>query len=87
MQGRVERRRDGRGSLQHLNAMVVAVAHDNVPVTIDGNSAKRNYEMAIVTTMPPDGADMRAISIIHHLHAIVPEFNHNQKSGTINAKP
>ena len=69
--------------MQHLNAMVVAVAHDDVPVTIDGNAATRNFEMSIVTTLPPDGADMRAISIIQHLHAFVPEFNHNQKSGTV----
>jgi hypothetical protein len=69
--------------LQNLNAMVAGIAHDDAPVAVDGDAAIWTAELPIVAASAADGADVRTVGIIQHLHAMIAYINHNQMTGAV----
>ena len=64
--------------MQHLDAAVLVVSHDDAPIAVDSDAALRIIELTITCATAADRADMGSISIIQHLHAMIAIFNHNQ---------
>ena len=73
----------GGSSLQNLHAMVVGVSHDDAPVAVDGDAATRVVELSVVIATAADGANMGAVAVAQHLHAMVVSFNYNNVTGGI----
>ena len=69
--------------LQDLNAVVVGVAHYDAAVTVDGYAAKWGFELPIAATFAADGADVRAVGVIQHLHAMIAVLNHDHMTGAV----
>ena len=68
-------------SLHNLNAMVLGVAHNDAPVAVDANAANRISELSLPATLAADGADVRTVRVIQHLHARINMLKHNQMTG------
>ncbi len=73
----------GGSSLQNLHAMVAGVSHDDAPVTVDGDAAPRAAEFSVARASAADGANVGAVAVAQHLHAIVAVFNYNNVTGGI----
>ena len=73
----------GGSSLQNLHAMVVGVSHDDAPVAVNGDAAKRVDELSGFVAEAADGANMGAVAVAQHLHAMVATFNNNNVAGGI----
>ena len=56
--------------------MVVSVSHDDAPVAVDGNAAKRAFESSVASASA-DGANMGAVAVAQHLHAVIALINNN----------
>ena len=65
--------------MENLHAIVVGVGHDDAPVAVDGDAAIRLVELSFAA----DGADMCAVAVAQHLHAMVVSFNYNNVTGGI----
>ncbi len=63
--------------------MVVGVANYDAPITVDGNPAKRDLKLSVAAAFAADGADVRTVGVIQHLHAMIRALNHNQMTGAI----
>ena len=63
--------------------MVAGVAHDDAPVAVDANATIRTAELSLPATLAADGADVRTVRVIQHLHAMITTINHNQMTGAI----
>ncbi len=63
--------------------MVLGVAHDDAPVAVDANAANWTAELSLPATFAADGADVRTVRVIQHLHAMITILNHNQMTGAI----
>ena len=73
----------GGSSLQNLHAMVEGVSHDDAPVAADGDAATRVAELSVACAFAADGANMGAVAVAQHLHAMVACFNYNNVTGGI----
>ena len=69
--------------MQHLHAVVAVVTHDDAPVAVDGDAAMRRAELAVAAAPATDGADVRSVAVIQHLHARIPMLNHNQMTRAV----
>ncbi len=69
-------------SLQHLYAMVAAVAHYDAPLAVNHN-AERLVELPISTTFATDGSNVAAIAVAQHLHSMIIELGYNDVACTI----
>ena len=63
--------------------MVLSVAHDDAPVAVDANATTRIVQLSLPATFAADGADVRTVRVIQHLHAMITKLNHNQMTGAI----
>ena len=61
-------------SLENLHAIVVGVSNHDAPVAVDGNAAPRSIELSVACAY---GANMGAIAVAQHLHAIITFLNDN----------
>ena len=73
----LSRRGAGCSSLHNLHAMVAGVSHDDAPVAVDGNAAIGGEEMSVAKAVAADGANMGAVAVAQHLHAMIASFNYN----------
>ncbi len=69
--------------LQHLNAVVVAVTQDHAPIAVDGDTTAWMEELAVTAALAADGAGVRAVAVIQHLHAMIALLDDNQMAGAI----
>ena len=68
---------------KYLNAAVaVPFMHDDVAVNVDGDAGGVG-QLSLPTTLAADGADVRTVRVIQHLHAMITIINHNQMTGAI----
>ncbi len=51
--------------------MFAEVSHDDAPVAVDGNAAKRAVELSVARALTADGANMGAVAAAQHLHTIL----------------
>ena len=65
----------GGSSLQNLHAMVAAVSHDDAPVAVDGDAATRAVESSVAWAEAADGANVGAVAVAQHLHAMMSKYN------------
>jgi len=67
----------GGSSLENLHTMVPGVSHHDAPVAVDGNTARRLVELSVAFAFVADGANMGAVAVAQHLHAMIAAFNNN----------
>ncbi len=77
------RKKPGLKSQQHLNAMVSSITHDHAPVCVDGDAAPGVIELARAATLAADGAHVRSVRVIQHLHAVITILGHDQMTGAV----
>ena len=63
--------------------MVVGVSHDDAPVAVDGDAATREAQLCVPCASAADGANMGAVAVAQHLHAMVAVINYNNVTGGI----
>ena len=76
----------GGSSLDNLHEMLHGVSHDDAPVAVDDDAATRHADMFVVWAAcyaAADGANMGAVAVAQHLHAMVAVFNNNNVTGGI----
>ncbi len=69
--------------MEHLHTMVTGVSHDHAPVAVDGDAAIRVAELPVAWALAADGANVRAVAVAKHLHALVALLNNNNVAGGI----
>ena len=77
-----ERGRAGRGSLQHLYAVITAVGHDHTALTVDQNTVGR-VELPISAALAADGSYMLAVAVAQHLHPMIIVLSYNNVACTV----
>ena len=73
----------GGSSHKNLHAMVAVVSHDDAPVAVDGDAAVRTAELPVTRATAANGANMGAVGVPQHLHAMIAVFNNNKVTGSI----
>ena len=63
--------------------MVAVVSHDDAPVAVDGDAAVRTVELPVTCALAADGANMGAVGVPQHLHAMIAVVNNNKVTGRI----
>ena len=72
----------GGGSLQHLYAVIVAVAHDEAALAVDQN-APGIQELPIPTAWSANGSYMAAVAVAQHLHSTIEVVSYNDVACTV----
>ncbi len=70
------------GSMQHLQAMIPTVAHDDAPLAVDHN-APRRVELPITTAFATNGSNVRGVGVAQQLHVVATSISYNDVAGTI----
>ncbi len=73
----------GGSSHKNLHATVAVVSHDDAPVAVDGDAAQRTAKLPVTRATAANGANMGAVGVPQHLHAMIAEFNNNKVTGSI----
>ena len=68
--------------MQHLYAVVAAVAHDDAPLAVNCN-AVGTVELPISTTLAAKGSNVAAVAVSQNLHPMIIEFGYNDVAGTV----
>ena len=72
-----------RVSLQHLYAVVEAVAHDDAPLAVNCN-AVGTVELPISTTLSATkGSNVAAVAVSQNLHPMITEVGYNDVAGSV----
>ena len=66
-----------------LNAIILIIAHDDAPTTVDGNAVEWTVELSKTATSAADGAGVSAMGLIQHLQSMIALFKLNQMTGAI----
>ena len=76
-------RERGGASLQHLYAVVPAVAHDDAPLAVNCN-AVGTVELPISTTLAAaKGSNVAAVTVSQNLHPMITVVGYNDVAGTV----
>jgi hypothetical protein len=73
--------RDGACSLQHLYAMIFAVADDDAPLAVDQNA--KGIELPICTAFAADASHVAAVAVAQHLHSMIATVNYDDVACTV----
>ena len=69
--------------MQHLYAVVEAVAHDDAPLAVNCN-AEGTVELPISTTFAATkGSNVAAVAVSQNLHQMIMEVGNNDVAGTV----
>ena len=63
--------------------MVSGITHDHAPVCVDGDAAPEVTELARAAALAADGAHVRSVRVIQHLHAVIAILGHDQMTGAV----
>ncbi len=69
-------------SLQHLHAVIVAVAHDDAALAVDQNAAG-TVELPISTAKAANGSYVAAVAVAQHLHSIITAVGYDDVACTV----
>ena len=69
-------------SLQHLYAIIVAVAHYDASLAINHNTVG-TVKLPISTTFAADGSNVAAIAVAQHLHSMITVLSYDDVACTI----
>ena len=72
----------GSESLQHLQAMIPTVTHDDAPLAVNRN-APRRVELPITTAFAANGSNVRGVVVAQQLHVMAVAICYNDVAGTI----
>ena len=68
--------------MQHLYAVVAAVAHDDAPLAVNCN-AVGTVELPISTTFAAKGSNVAAVAVSQNLHPMIIAVGYNDVAGTV----
>jgi hypothetical protein len=74
--------RDGACSLQHLYAIVEAVADDDAALAVDQNVIGP-IELPISTALAADGSHVAAVAVAQHLHSMIMRVSYDDVACTV----
>ncbi len=69
--------------LQHLNAVVVCVGHNYVPIAVDCETLWIEQLSVAATPTAANGVDVRTVGVVQHLHAMIKFVNYNQMTSAV----
>ena len=72
----------GGYSLQHLYAVIAAIAHDDAALTVDQNTAGI-LELPVFTAFAADGSHVAAVTVAQHLHSMIPTVGYDDVACTV----
>ena len=69
--------------MQHLYAVVAAVAHDDAPLAVNCNAVGK-AELPISTTFPATkGSNVVAVAVSQNLHPMIKSVGYNDVAGAV----
>ena len=68
-----------------MQTVIAEVAHDNVPVSVNKNAIGTS-ELAVAAALRADGSNMRAVTVLQHLHAIIGAFGYEDMPRPVKGK-
>ena len=69
-------------SLQHLYAVIVAVAHDDAALAVDQNAAGTD-ELPISTATAANSSYVAAVAVAQHLHSMITRVSYDDVACTV----
>ncbi len=79
----VKAREWGSASLQHLYAVVVAVAHDDASLAVNCNAPGTVEQPIAATFTAAKGSNVAAVAVSQNLHPMIIVIGHDDVTGTI----
>ena len=76
-------REKGSASLQHLYAVVVAVAHDDAPLAVNCNAPGTMEQPIAATFVATKGSNVAAVAVSQNLHPMIIVIGYKDVTGTI----
>ena len=71
-----------RVSLQQLYALIMGVAHDDVPLAVDQNAVGM-VKLPVFTAFAADGSHVAAVAVAQHLHSMIIGVGYNDVACTV----
>ena len=68
--------------MQHLYAVVAAVAHDDAPLAVNCN-AVGTVELPIAATLAAKGSNVAAVAVSQNLHPMITAVGYDDVAGTV----
>ena len=72
----------GGCTLQHLYAVIAAIAHDDAAMAVDQN-AVGILELPVFTAKAADGSHVAAVAVAQHLHSMITIVGYNDVACTV----